>query len=94
MAKCDKDHEVDVTKVAVVDGKFGNYCMPHIKGTARSAGANSAIQARDEDYVDHRRDVIQPLANGKINPEFVKEYPEESADMFTQEDMQKALRET
>lgn len=96
MAHCDKDHEVDEIKTAIVDGKFGHYCLPHIKGTMRSPGAHAAQWARDRDYEEHRRDVIQPKdpRTGGINPEFVRAYPEESAEMFTEEDRQKALRQT
>lgn len=96
MTKCDKGHEATEVKSAIVDGKYGKFCLSHIKGTYRAAGAHAAQWYRDRDYEDSRRDVLQPKdpRTGGINPEFVKEFPEESAEIFTPDDMQKALRQT
>jgi hypothetical protein len=94
--KCAKGHNATEIKTAIVDGKFGEYCLPHIKGTYRTAGAHAAQWHRERDHEEHRRDLIQPKdpRTGKVNPEFVRNYPEQSAEMFTPEDMQEALRQT
>lgn len=88
MAHCDKDHEVEEVKKGMVDGKFGDYCTPHLMGTARKPGGYAAIQHRDQDAKDHRRDMIQPLdSKGRPNGEFIREYPAEAAEMFDEETM-------
>lgn len=64
--------------------------MTCINQDSRKASAYSAQWHRDRDYEDHRRDVIQPKdAKGNINPEFIREYPEESKEIFTKEQIEK-----
>jgi hypothetical protein len=94
--KCDKGHEAIQTKGAIIDGKFGHYCPPHIQSAQRTAGANAAQYHRDREREDFRKELIQPKdqRTGKINPEFVKAYPQESREMFTEADMKRALRDT
>lgn len=93
MVHCDGGHEVETVKTAIVDGKFGNWCPEHVRGQQRAANGATAQWHRDRDYEDHRRDVIQPMtAQGYINPEFVREYPEEAAEMFSQEEINQANR--
>jgi hypothetical protein len=93
MPRCDKGHEAKEVKGAMLDGKFGRYCPPHIQQSSRAATGQSAQWHRARDAEQHRRDMIQPKGtDGQINPEFVRNYPEESAEMFTQADIEKTMR--
>lgn len=50
-----------------------------------SAEANSiTYKAYDHDRQreNHRRDLIQPYTDGKPNPEFIAQYPQESKDIY------------
>jgi hypothetical protein len=90
MPRCDKGHEAAEVKSAIVDSKFGHYCELHIKGTFRSAGGHAAQTHRDHDLQDHRRDIIQAWNDkGEPNEEFIRNYPEEAAEMFDQEVIEK-----
>lgn len=93
MARCDAGHDASEVKSAIVDGKFGHYCIPHIKGTARKDGAQAARWHRSRDFEDHRREMIQPrLADGSVNYEFARNYPEEAEKIFTTEQVASAER--
>lgn len=94
--QCDNHPDRPAAQTGVIGGKFGHYCRQCVIDATRAATANSAAWLRDRDREDHREDMIQPKdpKTGKINPEFVRSYPEQSAEMFTQEDMQQALRQT
>lgn len=43
--------------------------------------------------LDHRADVLQPRIGGKVNPDFVKAYPERAKDYFSKEDYEKGINE-
>lgn len=94
--KCDKGHTTDKPlQAGIIDGKFGNWCPEHTRTTQRQASPLYATSFRDAERRDNERDMIQPWdANGNINPEFVREYPEESAEMFTQTEIEQALRDS
>lgn len=87
MLTCDNNHPGPTT-TAIVSGKFGNYCNDCISGAMRLHGINAAQWHRDRDYENHKRDLIQPRDHkGNINPDFIREYPEESAEIFTEEEI-------
>lgn len=95
MPKCDIGHDAPEVKTAIVGGKFGQYCPTHIRQSGRGASPQYAQVYRDQDRTEFARDMLQPWdGNGNINAEFVREYPEESAELFTQEEIKKALRES
>lgn len=96
MAKCANHPDRDAVQTGVFGGKFGDYCQECVRNAGRSAAGQSAQWHRDRDHEDHRRDLIQPKdgKTGKINPEFVRNYPEESKEMFTQDDINDALHQT
>jgi hypothetical protein len=94
MPTCDAGpHSAALVKAAVVDGKFGDYCMQHISGTARKAGGHAAVFNRDRDAEDHRKDMLQPWINGKPNGEFIRAYPEEAAEIFNDQALEGHDRE-
>jgi hypothetical protein len=47
----------------------------------------AAQYSRDQDRADHQRDVIQPWANEKPNPAFIREYPDQAKEYFTDEQL-------
>lgn len=74
---------------AIVNGKFGQYCQKCIEGVQRIADPGHAQYSRDKDRDDHEVDLIQPWdSKGTPNREFIRHYPEESKDMFTQEELE------
>jgi len=82
---CKEDHEN--LKSAAFDGKFGHYCSVCLDDNYRLASPGSAAYSRARDKEDFRKDILQPRINGKINKEFVDAYPEESGEMFTEDEL-------
>lgn len=73
---------------AILAGRFGSYCPNCIQKQGRGAHAGHATYLRDRDREDNLRDLIQPWdRNGKPNPEFIREYPEEAKLNFTEEEL-------
>lgn len=77
-------------KTAVLNGKFGNYCREcTYKGGSRFTDTGFAQWSRDRDREDNAKDLIQPWhADGRPNQEFIRNYPEESKGMFSQEELE------
>lgn len=48
------------------------------KPSAESDSITYKVYDHDRQRENHRRDLIQPWVNGKLNPEFVEQYPEEA----------------
>lgn len=81
----DKKHLVG----AVVEGKFGQYCYDCIDNIKRPAHVGSAQYQRDRDRDAHEMDLLQPWdAKGNPNTEFIRRFPEESKDMFSQKELE------
>ena len=73
---------------AIVDGKFGQFCSDCLDGAKRQHHVGSAAHARQVDRDAHQLDMLQPWdAKGTPNREFIRNYPEESKEMFTQEEL-------
>jgi hypothetical protein len=84
---CGSEHQA--LRGAVVNGKYGDYCSTCISGTTRQANPASAQYHRDRDREDNAKDLLQPWdANGVPNTEFIRNYPEESKDMFTDQELE------
>jgi hypothetical protein len=75
------------TTNAVVQGKYGAYCSHCIKGFKRMDNAGHAHYMRDRDREAHEVDMLQPWVNGKPNRDFIHQYPEESLDMFSKDEL-------
>lgn len=74
---------------AIIKGKYGQYCQACIDGVKRHATGSSAQYQRDRERDAHQADMLQPWdAKGKPNTEFIRHYPDESKDMFTQEELE------
>lgn len=90
LTTCDNCHKAVPTKGAIVNEKFGQYCSECIAQTSRQALGSSAQWHRDRDHEENRRDLIQAHdKHGKPNPEFIRNYPEEAAGIFTKEEIEK-----
>ncbi len=48
--------------------------------TIESDSSTYKAYGRDRQRENHRRDMIQPYKDGKLNPEFIQEYPKEARD--------------
>lgn len=55
----------------------GNYQRGIVKRELAQASIDKQYR-HDMQRLDHKRDLLQPYANGKPNPEFIEQYPEES----------------
>ena len=85
---CDKCNRDVPTTGAILWGKFGQYCRDCRNKHNRSGHAGHAQWSRDRDREDNAKDLIQPFdRNGNPNREFIRNYPEESKDMFTEEEL-------
>lgn len=87
--RCDKN---PATNSAIIQGIYYQHiCKGCMVSPQVSSGA--ARWDRTIDMEDSQFDVMQPYsANGKINPEFVKAYPKQSKAIFTQKEMDDAIR--
>jgi hypothetical protein len=81
-----------VTGVGYIDGN-GVYR----KGERSDLPHDRSTQYKDWDHTMQRkefsREITQPRKNGKPNPEFIRSYPNYSKKYWTQEEIDKALRE-
>lgn len=87
---CDGCHNDNLaTTGAIINGKYGQYCLNCRSNNNRQASAGSAQHSRDRDREINKRDLLQPW-DGKGNPskDFIREYPEEAHDMFSQEQLE------
>lgn len=72
---------------AIINGCFGNYCKKCIDKSNRTANAQSAQWSRDRDREDHQKDMLQPWVNGKPNTEFIRAYPDQAKEMYTEKEL-------
>ena len=85
---CDEcGKEVQKPTVMILDGVFGGYCHTCVAKARRDASPQSAQYHRDRDREEHQRDMLQPWVNGKVNPEFVRQYPDQAKQQFTEEEL-------
>lgn len=74
---------------AILSQKFGHYCNACLEPAKRQAHPGSAQYSRDRDREAHEFDLLQPWdAKGNPNTEFIRNYPEESKDMFDQKELE------
>lgn len=93
MAKCEICSENNGSVSAVIDGEYYKHVCSVCKGRSGQVSSGHARWARDMDIQDHEFDLAQPYnADGTPNATFIKAYPEQSAAVFTKEQMDKAIR--
>jgi hypothetical protein len=69
----------------IIDGKYYKDGKPEKKTVnPMFKQYNHAMQRRD-----HARDIIQAHKNGKPNPEFIQQYPEEAKHYFNEDEIRK-----
>lgn len=74
---------------AVIGSVFGQYCPNCLEIVKRQSHVGSAQYSRDRDREAHEVDLLQPWdAKGNPNTEFIRHYPEEAKDNFSQEELE------
>lgn len=71
----------------------GKYYKEDPKGLELGIQQSSTYRnwSHDQQRMNHQKDILQPYnRDGKPNPEFIREYPEESKTYFTQEQLNKS----
>ena len=76
-----------------IDSK-GNYVKTEHKNLTDDRNTMYRAWSHDQQRAEFARERIQPRIGGKINPEFVRAYPEYSRNYFTQAERDAAVRET
>lgn len=85
---CDQCQAKDIpTTLMILNGKFGAYCFNCKNNQRRIASAQSAEWHRERDREDHKRDMLQPWINGKINVEFARQYPGRAKEIYSEEEL-------
>lgn len=87
---CDFCHDpTQPTTGAILNGVFGQACRSCRSNHVRVASGAGAQYNRDRDREDNLRDLIQPYDyKGNPNKEFIRNYPEQAKDYFTQEQLE------
>jgi hypothetical protein len=87
---CDSCKQEKPTAAAILGGSFGEYCIDCLSKDRRMPQTGAAQYSRDQDRADHQRDVIQPWdARGNPSSEFIRQYPEQAVEYFTDEQLRK-----
>lgn len=80
--------EVSRVTTAVINGNFGVYCPNCIQGDKRHTSPGHAQYSRDRDREDNAGDLLQPRNHaGQPNREFIKQYPQESKELFSEKEL-------
>jgi hypothetical protein len=77
------------THSAVLHGQYYKNlcsdCLTRLQANSPSSG--HASFNRQQDYIDHQADVLQPHAGGKPHTAFIRAYPDKARAMFTPEEI-------
>ncbi len=68
-------------------GEFLHGCT-NCKDNERMSGTHAAEFQRNSERVDYRADMVQPSVGGKPNPDFIRLYPEQAKETFTQKEIE------
>lgn len=95
MTQCQVCKQRPGVKSSVInDAYYCSICEPCyeqlVSGHEISSG--HAEWERGRDFEDHEADVRQPFNNGKLDPEFVKLYPDTAHKIASPDEIAKALR--
>jgi hypothetical protein len=75
---------------AIINGKYGQYCWQDIQKASRQASPGHAAFSREADRRAHQADMLQPWdSNGVPSTEFIRQYPANAKDMFSQEELER-----
>lgn len=74
-------------KSAVINGKFIKLCDSCANLYLRIDTPGAAQYARDKDRREYEGDMIQPWHNGNPNPDFIRTYPQEAKEYFTDQQL-------
>lgn len=86
---CEFCYDYKETTGAVLAGVFGQACRLCRNKHSRLPSADAAQYHRDRDREDHLKDLIQPWTKDqKPNTEFIRNYPEQAKDYFTDEQLE------
>lgn len=81
------------TVSSVISGVYYKSVCSSCNGKSATVSSGHARWSRSVDVEDHQADLLQPHnADGSINAEFCKRYPQQSKAVFTDEQIVKALR--
>lgn len=61
----------------IKDGKYYS-SPPPVDDLKDTHSTTEKLYERDRQRENHGRDLLQPYINGKPNPEFIQQYPDES----------------
>jgi hypothetical protein len=78
-------------KAAVVNGEYISGCKACIN-TRQQSSDYAARFKREAMKKDYRKDVLQRYDGDKVNPEWVKEYPDKALEEFGQDKVTDILR--
>ena len=71
---------------AIIDGVYYPKGYKPAKTEVNSTYKN---WRQEDERQTYRKDILQAHKNGKPNPEFIRAYPEESKNYFSEEDIKK-----
>lgn len=71
---------------AIINGKYVQNPTPD-QLSANTRFGDAANYHREADREEHYADLIQPYIGNKVNPQFVKMYPERARDQFTEQEL-------
>ena len=79
------------TKAAVINGVYITGCSQCLN-TTQSSGLFAAKWKRDRSRENHRADIVQRYLGDKINPEWVKLYPDKAKEALGDKAVEDILR--
>lgn len=90
---CEICHTNVASVSAIVNDTFYKYVCSSCNAKKSQVSSGHARWMRGVDVEDHQFDLAQPWnADGTPNVDFIRAYPKQSAAVFTQEQMDKAVR--
>jgi hypothetical protein len=70
-----------------------NRAGKYVQGTAPITKPNEQYHSfrHEAQRLDHRKDIIQPWERGRPNSEFIKNYPENAKNYFTEQQIKEGM---
>lgn len=93
--KCELCKTRNGTKSAIVRGRYHRQicglCYEDLLAD-NMVSSGHADYERGRDAEEHERDILQPMGEGGISREFIEQYPEAAKKVFSQEEINRAIR--